>query len=1116
MKGVYLFALTVFLFSFHLFSQSNIKFDRFTIQDGLSQNTVSTILRDNKGFLWFGTEDGLNRYDGYTFKVYRHNPDNPNSLSNNRIQVLYQKEPGIIWIGTYGGGLNKFDQTTETFTRYTRGPSGSDSLSNDIVWSICGEGADVLWIGTNSGLNRFEPGTGEFSHWFREPGTGEGDSLSCNRIKVVHEDRSGNLWLGTLGGGLNLFDREQQKFFHYKHSPNGPPGLSNNYVSAIYEDRTGILWIGTDKGVNRFDAVEKQFVPRGNESNLNLNPLNDSSIFSIYESSCCGVSIGTYGEGLWEFDLEKGTFTHYAYSSTNPSGLSSNYIQRVYEDITGVLWIGTDNGLNKLDKNKKKFGHRQMEPDNSDSLSNNSVWAIYKDREGILWIGTENGLEQLDRENNKWSRQETGIIAGHRDNNKISSIYEDKTGILWFSFFEHGLYRFDSKKKTTRHYKHNPKDPQSLSSNRVNLIREDTTEALWLGTRNGLNRFDRKTEIFTCYKNVPVKNNSINNDYIITIYEDRSGLLWIGTKGGLNLFHRENETFTHWEKKQDDPNSLTNNNVSSIWEGRPGVFWIGTWGGGLNKFDRNKNTFKHYLEKDGLSNEYIHGILGDEDGNLWMSTNKGISRFDPEEETFKNYDMGDGLQGSEFNGGACFKSGDGEMFFGGNRGFNAFYPKEITDNPHIPPIVITDFQLLNEHVKIGPGSPLRQSITETREIVLPHDHYVLSFEFSALDFTNPSKNRYAFMMDEFDEDWIHRDSNKRFVTYTNLDPGEYVFRVKGTNNDGVWNEKETAIKIIIIPPIWGTLWFRVLALLCFAVLSYVTINFVKKYITLAGFWKGEKYVGQFKLLEKIGSGGMGTIYKAQNTMDKTQPVAVKVLKDELFDDESSRKRFKQEAAIVDQLDHPHIVKIIERGQSKQKLFIVMELLEGKTLAKKISEEGKIDLIELVEIFLQVTEALVKIHEKCIVHRDLKPDNVMLTKREDSSNFVKLLDFGIARTEQQSRITRTGTILGTLNYLAPEQISDGNFSPASDIYSLGGIFYEAVTGEIPFPGETTTDIMRKIIYDMPTKPCQLRPDTPPRLNKLILRMLEKQSGDRPPVGDVLIELLEIENSQTKKQ
>ncbi len=1090
------------IFPPYLYPQKNIKFERITIEQGLSQNTVYAIIQDSKGFLWFGTEDGLNRYDGYIFKVYKNNPDDPSTLSNNRIQAIYEDKSGVIWIGTNSGGLNRFNREKQTFKHYKHSPSDLCSLSNNIVWSIYEDQSGVLWIGTDNGLNQFDREQEKFIHWTNDPKNPF--SLSSNRIMTICEDRLGNLWLGTLGSGLNLFDRKKKKFIRYKHDPNHPYSLGNNKVSSIYEDQSGKLWIGTGKGVNRFDRSKEIFVHRKNET-LNFNGLNSNEILSIYEDNGGILWIGTYGEGLCQFNRKEKTFTRCKHKPGNLSSISNNYIQSIYEDKAGILWVGTDSGLNKFDKKKQKFGHWKIEPHKSNSLSNNNVCSIYKDCAGILWIGTEGGLDRFDRENNKFTHLKIGGSTGSPDNNRIMSIYEDRTGVFWIGTYNDGIYRFERNTVKLRHYKHDPLNSKSLSTNRVNTIYEDKAGILWIGTIKGLNRFNRKNEMFTCYKNSPGKNGTLSNNYVMTIYEGQPSVLWIGTKSGLNQFHRESETFSHWKREPGNLNSLSNNNVSSIWKDEKGMLWIGTMGGGLNKFDHKKGTFKHYLEKDGLPNSVIYSILGDEKGNLWMSTNKGISKFDPKRERFKNYDMRDGLQSNEFHGGAYYKSEDGEMFFGGIKGFNAFYPHEIKDNPHVPPIVITNFQILNESAEIGQESPLKQAITETKEIVLSYKDYIFSFDFAALDFTNPEKNKYAYRMEGFNEGWINCDSKKRFVTYTNLDPGEYIFRVTGSNNDGIWNRKGTSIKIIIVPPFWKTWWFTLFALLSFAVLSYLIINFVKKYIILSGFWKKEKIIGKFKLGEKIGAGGMATIYKAHDTMEKTESVAIKLLRDDLSADEQFRKRFKQEAAIIDQLDHPNIVKVIERGQYKQKLYIAMELLRGKTLTRKIKEEQEIDLKEVLDIMIQTTDALMKIHSKDIVHRDLKPDNIMLIEKDGNCNFVKLLDFGLAKGQAQTRITETGTVMGTLNYMAPEQLSKGEFSLASDIYSLGVIFYETVTNRLPFPGERIGDIMKQIMNKTPIEPILLRPDLPIEFNEIIKQMLEKSSKFRPPLQEVMKKL-----------
>jgi len=1109
------------IFSPYLLPQKrqDIKFERITIEQGLSQNTVFTAFQDSKGFLWFGTEDGLNRWDGYTFKVYRHNPDDPGTLSNNMVRTIYEDDSGTIWIGTYGGGLNRFDRKAGSFTAYTFQPSTSNCLSDNIVWTICGGAPGDFWIGTNNGLNRFDYKSGQFTRWLYEPDNP--NSLSDNIVKALCKDGSGGLWVGTEEKGLDRLifhdtestDRKRGKFIHFRHNPDTPGSLSHNKVRTLFVDRDDVLWVGTQDGLDKFDSRKGIFINYTKKYKHLFNVIDPITSIAVENSANANIIwIGTYRYGLYQFDLEKEILMRCEYKPGRLTSLSSNRIQDIYVDNSGIIWVGTDSGLNKFDKTKQKFGHWEMETDRSDTLNNNNIWSIYKDRKGLLWLGTASGLSRFDRESNKCAPVKIGTEP--HNNRKIYPIYEDRTGVLWIGVLGDGLYRFDPRENTFRHYKHDPSNPRGLSDNQINAILEDASGILWIGTDKGLNKLDTRKDVFMHYENFPGKDGGLSNILVNAIYEDRSNGLWIGTVGGLNLLRRDTGSFLHWKNEPENPDSLTSDKVSSFWEDKSGILWVGTWGGGLNRFDRRKGTFTHYLEKDGLPNEYIYGILGDDEGNLWMSTNKGISKFDPKSETFKNYDVRDGLQSNEFNAIAYYKSADGEMFFGGINGFNAFYPREIKDNPHVPPIVITAFQIMNEPVEIGGDSPLKQAISETREITLSHRDYFFSFEFAALDFSNPDKNNYVYKMEGFNKEWIHTGAKRRFATYTNLDPGEYVFHVKGSNNDRVWNNEGTSIKIIITPPLWKTLWFRIFAIVSFAVFSYWLIAFIKKYVTFAGFWKKEKYIGKFKLIGKIGSGGMGTIYRAKDTTQKIGTVALKVLKEELYVDDNYRKRFKQEAAIIDQLDHPNIVKVIERGQFEQKLFIAMELLRGETLSTKIARVDEIDLMEVIDIIYQVTDALVKIHSKYIVHRDLKPDNIMLIENKGNCNFVKLLDFGLAKTEHQTRITQTGTVLGTLNYMAPEQISDGRFSYASDVYSLGVIFYETLTKKIPFPGDNVTDIMRQILHEAPIEPILLRPDLTPGLNNLVLRMIEKQPGLRPLAKEVFDEIKGFKLVQTQ--
>lgn len=1084
-----------------------IRFEHYSIERGLSQNTVFAIIQDRTGFLWFGTEDGLNRYDGYRFIIYRHNPDDIKSISSNWVQTLYEGRSGTIWVGTDGGGLNRLDPVTGVFTRLNQ-PSTPGYFPENVIWVILGSDTDELWVGTDGGLYRVEPITGKWTKWTSE--STEPNSLSCNRVKTICEDGNGGLWIGTLGGGLNHFEpggtNKNGVFTLYSSQAND--SLANIY--SLYLTPGGILWIGTQKGIHRLNTHTKRFLedePLSDHPEYpQLASLDKEIIVSINADVKPGAFwIGSYGNGLFRFDPQVKQLENQKHQRWNPTSLSSNFVQTIFRDTSNTFWIGTDNGLNRLDEKKQRFGHWQVSAEHSNSLSNPNIWSIYKDDSGVLWVGTEEALGRLDREKNTCVQVNLGLPQ-EKESSKIVALCGDKNDILWVGTYGNGLVEVDTKQYRTRSYR-----APDLAGDHVQTIIVDSYQTLWVGTISGLSQYHRSQRSFSHYKNIPGVQGSLSNNFVNVIYEDSSGQIWIGTPGGLNKIEKPwLNRFSRWLNETGNPGSLSHDNVTSIWEDQKqkGVLWIGTLGGGLNRFDLATGTFQHYLEKQGLTNGLVYGILGDEEGNLWLSTNRGIWKYDPIKKIFKNFNSSDGLQGDEFNSGAYFRSRDGELFFGGVNGFNAFFPRDIRDNPHIPPVVITGFTIMNEPVPIGSPPLYTPSITHTSEITLSYKDSVFSFDFAALDFTNPEKNLYAYKMEGFDRNWIYSDSKRRFATYTNLDPGEYEFRVIGSNNDGIWNKEGVSMHITIVPPFWKTWWFTVFMVFGFAILSYFTINFIKKYTALTAFWRREKYLGKYKLLEKIGSGGMGTIYKAQDTIDKNQLVALKVLREELFADEVHRKRFKQEAAIIDQLEHPNIVRVIERGQYKQKLFIAMELLQGKTLTKKIAESPVIRLDEILEILVQIMDALLKIHRHNIVHRDLKPDNIMLLKSASRRNYVKLLDFGLAKSCYQTRITQTGTVLGTINYMSPEQISRAEFSPASDIYAMGVIFYEIVTRHVPFPGERITDIMTQIMADTPIEPIRLRSDLPIEFNDLIMQMLAKKVEERPSGEDIFSKLRHI--------
>lgn len=806
--------LTLLCLNVSLHAQSqNLVFEEISIEQGLSQSIVFCILQDSKGFLWFGTEDGLNKYDGYKFTVLQHDPYNSNSLSYNEIRAIHEDSSGVLWIGAFYGGLNKYDPDQQQFTRYQHEPTNPRSLSHNNVKAIYEDKAGVLWIATDGGLNRFDRETEQFKRYQHDPANP--NSLSNDILRDIYEDKSGVLWIATEDG-LNAFDRQTESFRVYRHLPANPNSLSNDLVTSICEDQSGRLWIGTFSGLNRLDPARKRFTRYRNERD-NPNSLSHDEIRAIFEDSSGLLWIGTNGGGLNLYDRENETFIRYHNDPQNPKSLSKDEIFSIYEDRSGILWLGTyGGGTNKVEKRRKQFGLYKPDPNHPNALTHEIVWSIYEDDSGLLWIGTHGGgLTRFDRKQNRC----THYTHNPNDPNSISSnivrvVYPDPTGQFWIGTNGGGICKFDRATETFTRYLHDPGDPTSLSHNEIRAIYKDRSGVLWVGTNGGgLNKLvsDRTAAspaVFTRYTNDPDNPNGLSSNFVRVIYEDpdeAGRVLWLGTQGGgLNKFDRKTGTFTQYRADARNPNKLNNDYIFALHEDRDGIFWIATWGGGLNRFDRTDGTFTNYTVHDGLPDNQIYGILEDDGGNLWLSTNRGLSKFDPRTETCKNYTVDDGLQSNEFNGGSYFKSQSGELFFGGIHGFNAFYPQNIKDNPYIPPVAVTAFFKFNKEVH------LKRPISQMKELHLSYKDYVFSFEFAALDFTAPMKNKYAYKMEGLDQEWYYTGSAKRFATYTTLPPGTYRFKVKGSNNDGVWNEVGTEIRIIIHPPFWQTWWFRAL------------------------------------------------------------------------------------------------------------------------------------------------------------------------------------------------------------------------------------------------------------------------------------------------------------------
>lgn len=818
--------------------EPSVRFNQLTVEDGLSQNSIKSITQDHKGFLWFGTNDGLNRYDGYQFKHFRNDPDDDSTISSNHISVIFADSKGMLWIGTANSGLDRYDRKSQRFIHYKQDDANSSSLSHNYVTGIIEDINGNLWISTMNGLNKYDPQSEQFIRYKHLPSNPQ--SLPDNRVHAMFADTDGTLWVGTQSGGLSQFNPGTQQFQHLQHQVDNPNSLSHNFVKAIAKDDKGNIWAGTDGGgLNIFNQKTRKFKRLIHESD-NPHSLTNDHIWTLFKDRQGVVWVGTDGGGLDHYDSQRDRFIHYKHRPSVPHSLSHNDIRSLFQDSEGLLWIGTfSGGVNRIDTKQKLFGHYKHYAFDPKSLTHNTVFSIFKDEEQNLWVGTLGGGV-----NKKQADGDDFIHFKHdpKDPTSLSSnsvwdISADAQNRLWIGT-QNGLNLFDKETETFTRYYHEPNNPNSLSHNWISDIKKDNQGNLWISTRGGgLNKYDPRTNQFKHFRHNPSDPDSLSNDIILSIYSDSDGFLWLATwTGGLERFDPYDEKFIHHRHDENNPNSLSNDTVISIIEDSKGHIWATTLGGGLNKYNHKTDTFTHYREKDGLANDTIYGIIEDNQQNLWLSTNLGLSRFNPELGKFKNYSVEDGLQSNEFNGNAAYKSDSGELFFGGINGFNRFYPETIKENKRPPVLVFTDFLLFNKSVAIQTAPQADQQvftlpidINELEELTLSYKQSLISFEFAALNYHNPRKNQYSYKLEGVDKDWITSSANIRRATYTNLPSGVHTLKVKASNANGYWNEEGISIVINVLPPPWRSWWaYTLYFLVITSIISLFVYQQIKK------------------------------------------------------------------------------------------------------------------------------------------------------------------------------------------------------------------------------------------------------------------------------------------------
>ncbi|WP_338789858.1 two-component regulator propeller domain-containing protein [Bernardetia sp. MNP-M8] len=838
------YACTLFciliVYSFSIFSNSSfaqftdfgdtpLEAEHLSIDQGLSQSTVLSILQDQKGFMWFGTQDGLNRYDAYKFKLFKSQRGDSTSLPDNNIQTLFQSKDGTIWVGTEAG-LSIYNLDFDNFTSYRYQGAHKKSISNDDVSAITEDTTGVIWIGTKKGLNKFDRKTKTFERYFAD---GKTNSIPDNEITALYTDKKGNVWIGTQNGVA----RYQPKTNNFKVflADSTFSSLPNGHITCFFEDRFKALWIGTKNGIGRYNRLSD------NMSSYKASPLAIEGIEQDEDGNLWIISALELGK----FNQNNHTYKRQNIGNTFENYGSFNVITR---SKSGLLWIGTNkNGIFKINTRTKQFKTFRHNPENQNSLPPAWVWSITNSDKNNLWIGTADGWSYLNVTKDSAFNYSTFFSSFQNPNTRdVTALLNEGDSVLWGSVLKNGLFRATLDKQT-----HIPLDfqtfvanendflQQSPSGNRITTIYKDSFGKIWVGTfQKGLNeiyedttgnhlnfeKINPKKYRFRYF--IHDKNNaaSLAGSSVRIIFEDRNKNLWIGTEeGGLSLAKRDSKgnilSFENFSYKDDDPTSISSNAIRTIWEDASGYLWLGT-PNGLNRFDPKTKKALHFGELDIKLSRVIHGVLGDKKENLWLSTNNGILKFDVGDSIVWEFNLEDGIQSNEFNSGASYlRKNDGMMFFGGIGGLTMFHPDTVKSNNYLPPVVLTDFKIFNKSVAVrdanNEDSPLTHHISVVDEIILDYEDQVITFEFTALNFLHPENNRYSYRLEGFEENW-NEVNDRRFASYTNLPKGEYKFVVRAANNDGLWNNEGASVKIRMRPPFWATLGFRVAVILVIA------------------------------------------------------------------------------------------------------------------------------------------------------------------------------------------------------------------------------------------------------------------------------------------------------------
>lgn len=772
-------------------------FDNYSVGNGLTDKTIHCIFQDSEGWIWIGTDFGVSRFDGYTFKKFTSNSRAGEALANTLIRTIIEDKSGVIWIATEGQGLFKYDRKHYGIEQFK-----NELLTNNSVWTIV-EDNDRLWLGTENGITCFDPDSGKTLlkiNSLNYPGL-----LSGMVVRKLYIDKDHRLWAGTENG-ITVLNEDLSPWAYFRELTPDITGRENE-VWEISADEENHIWIGTYLG-GLFRYSEGDTRPR--HYAFDQNNSRAETVRAVAQDKKGNLWIGTRG-GLYSLDKRTGNVTHYEENIMDEFSLVHNSVLNLHFDAKGDLWIGTRNGISYLNFERQAFAYLNSFSSETTNLNTSEVYALWEDREQNLWIGTENGgINIYNRSANtiKYLTTEQGL-----SNNCVKAIHPDGQGNILIGTYLGGLNRYDPETGRNKIYLHDDNDPNSISDNSIWVIYTDSKDRIWVGTYSGVDLFDEKRETFRNY------GKEFDVDGVSMIYEDSYERLWMYSSDLKRL-----TMITPQGSVQHFP-FQTRAVTSSI----DGKLWISTMGQGLLKFDPERGILEEYTTQDGLCSNVIYSMEKVGGNYLWLSTNNGLSRFNIDTREFTNYFESDGLLNNQFNYIAAEKCANNTLAFGGKKGIDFVYLPQLMENDYIPPVVLTDFKIFNKKVPVGEDSDspvkLDNLISETQEITVPYDQNMITFEFAALNYANSEKNTYKYMLEGFDKEWNDIGTNHT-ATYTNLDFGEYLFRVIGTNSDNKYDPNGLTFRLVILPPFWKTWLFRSLVFILLGVLSYILYLFI--------------------------------------------------------------------------------------------------------------------------------------------------------------------------------------------------------------------------------------------------------------------------------------------------